>query len=136
MNTLFTAPTLEELNMTATKAVLLDGNFSQIDEENISKENIAIHCKVPEVDGKALRDLYKDLYNIIVYNEYMINKVIVNGPATVIFWKDGSKTVVKHDGDGEPDREKGILYAIVKKLAPSNYVYGKLLSKIDECKED
>lgn len=44
-----------------------------------------------------------------------IRKVIFNDPATVIFWNDGTKTVVK--ADGEPfDPEKGMAMAISKKM--------------------
>ena len=40
-----------------------------------------------------------------------IQKVIFNAPATIVFWKDGSKTVVKAQGD-EYDPEKGLAMAI------------------------
>ena len=44
-----------------------------------------------------------------------IKKVIFNDPATIVFWSDGSKTVVKCH-DGEPyDAEKGLAMAISKK---------------------
>lgn len=42
-------------------------------------------------------------------------RVIRNGPATIVFWKDGTKTVVKcHDEDYDP--EKGIAMALARKL--------------------
>lgn len=45
-----------------------------------------------------------------------IERVIFNDPATIVFWKDGSKTVVKAQ-NGEPfDTEKGLTMAIVKKI--------------------
>lgn len=45
-----------------------------------------------------------------------IDKVIFNGPATVVFWKDGVRTVVKC-GDGETfDPEKGLAMACTKRL--------------------
>ena len=44
-----------------------------------------------------------------------IKNVIFNDPATIVFWEDGTKTVVKcQDGD-EFDPEKGLFMAIVKK---------------------
>ena len=43
-----------------------------------------------------------------------IKKVIFNNPATIVFWSDGSKTVVKaHNDDYDP--EKGLAMAIAKK---------------------
>ena len=45
-----------------------------------------------------------------------IDKVIFNEPATIILWKDGTKTVVK--AVDEPfDREKGFAMAVLKKMA-------------------
>jgi hypothetical protein len=45
-----------------------------------------------------------------------IDKVIFDDPATVILWKDGTKTVV-HAQDGEPyDKEKGFAMAVCKKI--------------------
>ncbi len=43
-----------------------------------------------------------------------IKKVIFNDPATIVFWKDGTKTVVKAYED-EFDPEKGLAIAIAKK---------------------
>ena len=44
-----------------------------------------------------------------------IKNVIFNNPATIVFWEDGTKTVVKcQDGD-EFDPEKGLAMAIAKK---------------------
>lgn len=45
---------------------------------------------------------------------YSIEKVIFNDPATIVFWSDGSKTIVK--ATDEPfDKEKGLAMAISKK---------------------
>lgn len=42
-------------------------------------------------------------------------RVIRNGPATIVFWKDGTKTVVKcHDEDYDP--EKGLAMALCRKM--------------------
>ena len=48
-----------------------------------------------------------------------ITNVIFNDPATIVFWGDGTKTVVK--AENEPfDPEKGLAMAIVKKLFGTN----------------
>ena len=46
----------------------------------------------------------------------MIDRVIFNDPATIILWKDGSKTVVKRSYDDIWDSEKGFCMAVIKKL--------------------
>ncbi len=48
-----------------------------------------------------------------------IENVIFNPPATIVFWSDGTKTVVKADGEAY-DPEKGIAMAISKKLMGDN----------------
>ena len=51
-----------------------------------------------------------------MYGRYAIDNVIFNPPATIVFWKDGSKTVVKCKEDETFDYEKGLSMAICKKL--------------------
>ena len=41
-----------------------------------------------------------------------IKKVIFNDPATIVFWKDGTKTVVKRQEGAKFDPEKGLAMAI------------------------
>lgn len=42
-----------------------------------------------------------------------------NGPATIIFWDDGTKTVVKqYHGEAVYDKEKAIAMALIKKIYP------------------
>ena len=50
----------------------------------------------------------------------VIKDVIFNDPATIVFWSDGDKTIVKAT-DEEFDKEKGLAMAIAKKL----YGYNK-----------
>lgn len=45
-----------------------------------------------------------------------IKKVIYNPPATIIFWEDGTKTVVKCQDDDVYDKERGFMMALMKKL--------------------
>lgn len=48
-------------------------------------------------------------------NNMKIKKVVFNNPATIVFWEDGTKTVVK--AVNEPfDPEKGLAMAIAKKF--------------------
>ena len=45
-----------------------------------------------------------------------IRDVIFSDPATVVFWSDGTKTVVKAQGGEKYDKEKGLAMAIIKKI--------------------
>ena len=45
-----------------------------------------------------------------------IRDVIFSDPATVVFWSDNTKTVVKTRGSEKYDKEKGLAMAIIKKI--------------------
>lgn len=45
-------------------------------------------------------------------------RVIFNRPATIVFWNDGTKTVVKCAKFEDWDPEKGLAMAIMKKFLP------------------
>lgn len=50
-----------------------------------------------------------------------ITKVIFNGPATIVFFEDGSKAVVKCMEGDTFDPEKGLAMAIAKKFLGNKY---------------
>ena len=55
-------------------------------------------------------------------------KVIFNDPATIVYWKDGTKTVVK--AEDEPfDPEKGLAMAITKKCLGNKGNYYDIFRK-------
>ena len=52
-----------------------------------------------------------------------IVKVIFHNPATIVFWSDGTKTVVKVQGKERFNKEKGLAMAIAKKALGNNGNY-------------
>lgn len=57
-----------------------------------------------------------------------IKKVIFNDPATIVFWRDNTKTVVK--AQDEPfDPEKGLAMAISKRALGNKFVYYNEIKK-------
>ena len=50
-----------------------------------------------------------------------IDHVIFSGPATIVFWTDGDKTIVKCTEDDEYSYEVGIAMATLKKIFGSSY---------------
>ena len=58
-----------------------------------------------------------------------IKNVIFNPPATIVFWNDGTKTVVQARGDDEFDPEKGLAMAICKKILGNDYGYYNTFEK-------
>lgn len=53
---------------------------------------------------------------IIERGQVEIVKVIFNNPATIVFWADGKKTVVKCADNETFDEEKGLAMAISKRV--------------------
>lgn len=76
-------------------------------------------------------------YSSIPYGFMVINKVVFNDPATIVFWKDGSKTIVKCGENESFDPEKGLAMAITKKAFGNqgNY-YNQIKKWLPEPKED
>lgn len=62
----------------------------------------------------------KPLFEIDNGPRYRIKDVIFNDPATIVLWADGTKTVVKCNGEQVFDPEKGLAMAIVKKYMGTN----------------
>ena len=51
-----------------------------------------------------------------IYINPYIKKVIFNKPATIVFWSDDTKTIVKCGEDDAWDEEKGLAMAVCKKM--------------------
>jgi len=51
-----------------------------------------------------------------------IERVIFNGPATIVFWSDNTKTIVKCMEGELFDEEKGIAMAFIKKMYGTGYM--------------
>lgn len=60
---------------------------------------------------------------------FVVSRVIFNGPATIILWADGSKTVAKAHGDDAFDPEKGFAVACAKKLLGNGNAFRTELAK-------
>lgn len=59
----------------------------------------------------------------------LIKKVIFNEPATIVFWADGTKTVVKCGEDDVWDPEKGLAMAVTKKFFGNEGFYYDIFKK-------
>ena len=56
-------------------------------------------------------------------NRTLIKDVIFNQPAIIVFWKDGTKTVVKQQPGDVWDPEKGLMAAHMKKMLGNDNQY-------------
>lgn len=56
------------------------------------------------------------------------NRVIINGPATIIYWSDGTKTVVKCQPGDTFNAETGLMAAMLKRYMGNDNTYNKVLN--------
>lgn len=63
------------------------------------------------------------------YRREDIKRVIFNNPATVVFWSDGTKTVVKCSENDTFDPEIGLAMAICKKAFGNTGAYNDVFKK-------
>lgn len=79
-----------------------------------SSTEINEYVKYSMADVENTQQLYPRLTMPRLVPHFDIQKVIFNDPATIVFWTDGSKTVVEAHNETF-DREKGLAMAVVKK---------------------
>ena len=103
-----------------------------------------MHYNAPEV---TFTQNYGEAPKVYIHGDLSISPmptikdVIFNPPATIVFWSDNTKTVVKADGD-EYDPEKGIAMAISRKMIGDNKreyynIFRHYLKKWDkQCKDN
>lgn len=59
----------------------------------------------------------------------MINRVIFNDPATIVYWADGSKTIVKCGPHDIFEPEKGLAMACMKKMFGNSGAFHSVLKE-------
>lgn len=75
--------------------------------------------------------------DVVSRSPIYIKNVIFNDPATIVFWSDGTKTVVKCQPGDKFDPEKGLAMAIAKKMMGNTGSYCNVFKKwIKEEKSD
>lgn len=82
-----------------------------------------------EVPINTYRNILNSTYGIGSLRIPEIKKVIFNNPATIVFWEDGTKTVVKCQDSDEFDHEKGLAMAIAKKAYGNKGSYCNKMKK-------
>jgi hypothetical protein len=99
------------------------------------KDNYMSKQRLNAYNGVMYSNFYYDVLknrNGLVKNKFdkdTIKDVIFNEPATIIFWTDGSKTVVKcQDGDTY-SKELGMAMCIIKKLSGNMGNYNDVFNK-------
>lgn len=91
-------------------------------------DDVVSYCAA---DVAATHDLYASF--ISRAKQPSIKDVIFSGPATIVLWQDGTKTIVKAQNGETVDKEKGLAMAIVKRVYGNKGNYNDIFRKyIDE----
>ena len=75
------------------------------------------------------RNILNSMYGANPYYRPEIKNVIFNDPATIVFWTDGTKTIVKCQEGDIFDPEKGLTMAITKKVYSNKGSYCNVIKK-------
>lgn len=62
--------------------------------------------RIHDLANKKTKDSAISANNL--YNTFEVKDILVNGPATIVFWTDGTKTVVKCRPNDSYDAEKAV----------------------------
>lgn len=81
----------------------------------------ALIRRIHNLANKKTKDL--TISSNSLYNTFEIKDILVNGPATIVFWTDGSKTVVKCGPDDSYDIEKAVAMCFMKKALGSRSMH-------------
>lgn len=71
-----------------------------------------------DFDGNDIAHLISESFNDIFVPK--VKRIIFHNPATIVFWEDGTKTVVKCMKDQEYSKYYGFLAALGKKIYKNN----------------
>lgn len=114
-----------------------------IETEKLTREHESF--KTPVHQQRRCMTCYNST-NVVTVDKYIrsprtirelkIEKILINGRATIVFWNDGTKTVVKISKDdlegGKFDIYSGVSYALAKKLFGSNSAFKKEVGRKTE----
>lgn len=96
-------------------------------------EYSVIGCEYHPSGDRVLIEIDPNYYREHAENGLSINptKVIFNGPATIVFWDDGTKTVVKCTERETFDYEKGVALCYMKKLLGNDNSFKHIFKKFN-----
>lgn len=117
----------------------IEDEFRMASEMEKSYEALAKLAKLPRKDStipsKTLELNVGNIENVTftlpMFDHEQIKDVIFHNPATIVFWKDGTKTVVKCQTDkGDTyNPELGLAMCIIKKMCGNKGNYNNVFNK-------
>lgn len=113
--------TADEVPIRELEFALVEDRYA-FDHLHIELRNIRGMAGKYAVYGQQKVAYYNSGQELTAATKLSIKKIIFNGPATIVMWTDGTKTIVKCNKESEEfdDREKAIFAACAKKLLGTN----------------
>lgn len=108
-------------------------------ELHVEGTNIYEHFHKSKFSDKKLLDIFHSEANSILASQLFpdVKKVIFNNPATIVFWSDGTKTIVKCQEGDTFDQEKGLALCFMKKIYGNTGCFNDVFKKyVTEEKDD
>ena len=88
---------------------------------NDQESSYALIRIIHELANRKTKDSAISANNL--YNTFEVKDILVNGPATIVFWADGTKTVVKCGAEDPYDEEKAVAMCFMKKALGSRSMH-------------
>lgn len=87
-------------------------------------------CGSFKVVDTIMKNIHSDFeYQFYIKPYFNIKKVIFNNPATIVYWEDGTKTVVKCGKDDTYSEEAGLALCFMKKALGNKGNYNNTFKK-------
>ena len=128
----FIAATLKAKNSTMEPFIVFNNKVMTLAEFNAfikdTQEKEANNKEEKNMGPKetSLKDLHRRLYWGYI-NTVKPTKILIQGTATIIWWSDGTKTIVKCQKGDKMDPEKGIAMCVMKKFMGTNEKHSNYL---------
>ena len=106
----------------------VDADAMRFDCEDVESAEV-LTKRINDLSNEKTKDLA--ISSNSLYNTFEIKDIKVNGPATIVFWADGTKTVVKCGPNDSYDAEKAVAMCFMKKALGS-----RSMTKIFDLAED
>jgi hypothetical protein len=99
--------------------------------DTVLKKQMAEYIKADLENTKEIINMVygTNKNSVTIISKTSIKDVIFNDPATIVFWADGTKTVVKCQNDDVFDPEVGLAMAIAKKALGNKGNYCNTIKK-------
>lgn len=107
----------------------LDPPHALLTIEMTGKDADAVDLNTCRFQPRGIVDVLKGLPSL--NDSTAIKEVIFHDPATIVYWEDGTKTVVKAQNE-KFDKEKGLLAAIAKKVYGNKGNFNNIIKKYCE----